>query len=116
MEEIGGKYALRSNWRYEILRVRAAVGAIEWKIGSKEKWQAEWNALMRAQKPPYLARTERLVARRREILEYLERCIYRVGTQCHVLNIDMEYQPWREWISGHAPKPAAAPAERKFQA
>lgn len=100
LAKIGDTYSLAGNWRYELLRIRAKVAELEHRIGNKEQWQTDTDNLDAVAKVKHLAAIEQIVEERRETLEYLERYVYRVGTQCHLLDIDVEYRPWREWKDG----------------
>ena len=98
LKRIGRRYRCLKNWRFELLLIRAKVGALEFQIGDKEKWEKECQGLKNSEElKSFINRIDNLVEERRKVLDYLERCIYRVGTQCHVLDIDSDYKVWQDW-------------------
>ncbi|MGC8972406.1 MAG: hypothetical protein ACP5K2_09515 [bacterium] len=100
LEKIGKKYNCLYNWKFALLLTRAKVGALEWQIGNKETWEREYQKLAPEERKRYIYKIDTLVEERRKVLDYLERYIYRVGAQCHVLDIDNDYKIWQEWKKG----------------
>lgn len=97
LERIGERYGCLQNWRFELFLVRAKVGVLEFQIGNKESWDQEYQRLDTEARERFINRIDNLVEERRKVLDYLERYVYRIGTQCHVLNIDGDYKVWQDW-------------------
>ena len=96
-KEVGERHDLFDNWRFALLFIRAKVADIEFEIGDEERWEEETAKLTSEGVRAYIRKIDYLVKKRRTILEELERKIYRIGSQCHGLDIDKDYQIWQRW-------------------
>lgn len=96
-EGIGRKYNLADNWRYAMLEVRAQVAKLEHEIGTEQEWEKAITELNPHDQGEYILRLEKLIEERKKILVHLERNVYRVGVQNHVMIIDYDYQPFVRW-------------------
>lgn len=99
LEDIGDRYKCLTNWRFELLIIRVKVAYLEWLIGDENRWNKEYTNLDYEDRKNYINRIDTLVEERRKILDYLERYVYRVGAQCHGLDIDTDYKSWQRWKS-----------------
>ena len=113
-EEIEKKYSLSHNWRFSLLSIRAKVSRIEFGIGSEERWNKETKELAPEEVKEYIKKIDYLVEKRRVILEDLERNVYRIGAQCHGLNIDKDYQVWQRWKRGIKKKRESLPGTGNY--
>ena len=68
---------------------------LEWLIGDENQLNKECANLDYEDRKNYINRVDTLIEERRKILDYLERYVYRVGAQCHGLNIDTDYKSWQ---------------------
>ncbi len=96
-EAVGRLRRLGGDWRFAQLAVRARVGVLESQIGAKEQWDRDAASLGPSAFGEYVRRVDDLVAKRRDVLEYLERGVYRVGAQVHGFEIDVEHAAWQQW-------------------
>jgi hypothetical protein len=112
LEKIGKEYNCLYNWRFALLLTRAKVGTLEYQIGNEEIWKEEYQKLSPEERKRYIHKIDTLVEERRKVLDYLERYVYRVGAQCHVLNIDSDYRFWQEWKKGLIAKGAPETLQR----
>ncbi len=99
---LGEKCRRAGDWRFDILRMRPQIVELNRQIGGKAQWDAAIAGLDDAGRREFIARVDALAAQRQELLETLERRVYRIGMQISVMHMDLELAAWQAWRSGVA--------------
>jgi len=102
LQALGEKCRRAGGWRFDILRLRPQIEDLNQKIGGKAQWDAAVAGRDDASRREFIARVDALAAQRQELLEILERRVYRIGMQITNMHMDLEHAAWQAWRSGAA--------------